>query len=133
MLAALLASSLWLAASEAGARPDAPQAVVVVPVEKVADEFGRDIYWLVGSHAADLYSTAWALHRCPTCSEGNPFGPTAEARIALKMAGVASTGLTLWKLRRSGKGKAATVVRWAYVAVNAGLTINNARRAIRKR
>lgn len=127
-----LASTLWLAASGAGAREDAAQAVTV-PVEKVADDFARDLYWIVGSHAADLYSTAWALHRCVTCRETNPFGPTAEARIALKAAGVASTGLTLFKLRRSGHGRAATVIRWSYVAVNVVLAANNARHAIRKR
>lgn len=135
MLASLaLASSLWLAGQEAGARQDAPAAVVVtVPVEKIADAFGRDLYWLVGGHAADLYTTAWALHRCLECREGNPLGPTSEARIAIKMAGTASTGLTLWKLRRSGKHKAANVLRWASVAVNAGLAINNTIHAIRRK
>ncbi len=134
MLTALaLASSLWLAASEAGARADVPQAIVV-PIEKIADDSARDMYWLVGSHAADLYSTAWALQRCNgACGEANPLGPTPEARIALKLASTASVGLTMFKLRRSGHGRTATVLRWTYVAVNAALTINNARHAIRKR
>lgn len=134
MLSALaLASSLWLASQEAGARPDVPQAVVV-PVENVADDFGRDLYWIVGSHAADLYATAWAIERCNgACGEGNPFGPSSEARIALKMAGTASTALTLWKLRRDGHGRTATVLRWATVIFNAGLVVNNTRHAIRRR
>ena len=136
MLTALaLASSLWVASQEAGARPDAAQAVVVaaVPVEKIADDFGEDLYWLIGSHAADLYSTAWALKRCPGCSEGNLLGPSAEARIALKAAGVASTGLTLWKLRRDGHNNWAKWLRRATVAVNGGLVVNNTIHAIRKR
>lgn len=127
------ASSLWLAANEAGARADVPPPVVVVPVEKFADKTARDFYWVLGSYSGDLYFTALALHRCGTCYEANPLGPTAEARIALKMAGMASTGLTLFKLRRSGHGRAATVLRWSYVAVNVALAANNARHAIRKR
>lgn len=134
MLTALaLATTLWASAQVAGARPDAAQAVSVAPVERIADDFGRDLAWVVGSHSADLYSTAWALHRCPSCREGNPLGPSSEARIALKMAGTASTGLTLWKLRRAGKNRAATILRWTAVAVNVGLTVNNTRRAIRER
>lgn len=130
MLAALtLASSLWVAAQEAGARPDAPP-VVVVPVEKIADDYGRDLAWVVGSHAADLYSTAWALHR--GAREANPLGPDVESRIALKMAGSATTGLTLWKLRRDGHGKTATIIRWLYVAGNAALVVNNVYQGSRK-
>lgn len=134
MLAALLASSLWLAASEAGARQDAAQAVVAVPVEKFVDKSARDLYWLIGTHAGDLYFTALAIQRCNgACGESNPLGQTAEARIALKMAGIASTGLTLFKLRRSGHGRAADVLRWAHVAVNVALATNNAVHAIRKK
>lgn len=130
MLASLLlASSLWVAAQEAGARPDA-QPAAVVPVENIADDFGEDLAWVVGSHAADLYTTAWALHRGGGV-EGNPFGPTAEARIALKMASSATVGLTLWKLRRDGHGKTATIIRWFYVGVNGLLVLNNSAKAIR--
>lgn len=100
---------------------------------KTVDYLAKDIYWVVGSHSADLYTTAWALHRCGACFEGNPLGPTSEARIALKMAGVASTGLTLWKLRRDKKNKAANILRWAVVAVNTGLVINNTIRAVRRK
>ena len=107
---------------------------IKVPVERVIDDFGKDLYWLIGSNAADLYSTAWAIHRCDgACGEGNPLGPTVEARLALKMASMASTGLTLWKLRRDGHGRAATIVRWASVAVNSALVANNVRHAIRRR
>jgi len=131
-----LASSLWLAAAGAGSRPDALQepAVImaVVPVEDIADESARDMYWLVGGHAADLYSTAWALERCPTCLEGNPLGPTPEARIALKMASTASLGLIMFKLRRSGHGRAASLVRWSTVALHAIVTANNTRHALRR-
>lgn len=139
------ADSLWQASTQAGDRPSAicditnlgcvngVSSMALVPVEKIADEFGRDLYWVVGSHAADLYSTAWALHRCPTCAEGNIFGPTAEARIAMKMATLASTGMTLWKLRRDGHGKSATILRWTYVAINSVFVVNNTVHAIRKK
>lgn len=128
MLAALaIASSLWLAGHEAGARVDAQDNVVqgsgISSVESIADDYARDLAWVVGSHAADLYSTAWALHR--GAREANPFGPDVESRIALKMAGSATTGLTLWKLRRDGHGRTATVIRWLYVAGNAALVVNN--------
>lgn len=119
---ALLSATLWQASQNAGARPDVALAVVV-PVEKIADDFGRDLAWVIGSHAADLYSTAWALHR--GAKEVNPLGPDAESRIALKMAGSATTGLTLWKLRRDGHGKTATIVRWLYVGLNGALVVNN--------
>jgi len=126
LIALALASSLWASAHEAGARADAPQAVAVavsVPVERIADDFARDLSWVVGSHAADLYSTAWALHR--GAREANPLGPDVESRIALKMASCATTGLSLWKLRRSGHGKTATIARWLYVVGNAALVVNN--------
>ena len=142
MLALVLAASLWQAAATAGDRPSALCDIasigcvegkgMPVAVEKIADDYGRDLAWVVGSNAADLYSTAWALHRCDgACGEGNPLGPTVEARVALKMATAASTGLTLWKLRRDGHGRTATFVRWASVAVNAALVTNNVRHAIK--
>jgi len=129
MLSLLLASSLWVAASEAGARE---QVQPVVPVERVADKFASDLTWLVASHAADLGSTAWALRRCNVCAEGNPLGPDAESRLALKLAGVSATGLAIWKLRRAGHNRGATVLRWSAVAVNAALAVHNSRIAIRK-
>ena len=133
MLSLALAVSLWSASQDAGSR-SLPAGAIVVPVEKFADDSARDLYWLVGSHAADLYSTALAIQRCNgACGEANPLGPTAEARIALKMASTASAGLTMFKLRRSGHARTATVLRWTYVAVNSALTINNVRHAIRKR
>lgn len=142
MLALVLAASLYQAAATAGDRPSALCDLTNIgcvegkglpqPVEKIADDFGRDLAWLVAGNAADLYSTAWAIHRCDgACGEGNPLGPTSEARVALKMATAASTGLTLWKLRRDGHPRVASFVRWASVAVNAALVVNNTRHAIR--
>lgn len=124
---------LWLAANAAGARESAQEiSLQPVPVEAIADDFGRDMAWLVGSHAADLYSTAWAIERCDgRCGEGNLLGPTSEARVALKMASAATTGLTMWKLRRDGHGRSASIVRWSYVALNSLLVINNSVHAIR--
>lgn len=135
LLAAPAQASLWLAASGAGARADAAQAVAVpVPVEKVADEFARDLSWTIGTHAGDLGLTALAIERCDgRCGEANPIGFNPEARIAMKMAGAAMSGLTLWKLRRAGKSREATVMRWAIVAVNTALMVNNGIHAARKR
>jgi len=128
--ALLLSASLWIAGQEAGARSDAQAAIV--PVEAIADDVARDLAWVIGAHAADLYSTAWALHRGQgSVVEGNPLGPTPEARIALKVAYTATTGLVMWKLRRDGHGRAASILRWAYVAIAAGLTINNSYLAVK--
>lgn len=134
MLAALsLASSLWVLSQQAGERAafqDTIQGSGLVAVEVIADDFGRDLAWVVGSHAADLYSTAWALHR--GAEEQNPFGPDVESRIALKMASCATTGLALWKLRRDGHGRTASVIRWLYVAGNGLLVANNIYQGSRK-
>lgn len=122
MLSLLLASSLWVAAQEAGARQDAP-AAVMVPVEKMADDFSKDLAWVVGAYAADLYTTAFAIESGGV--EANPLGPTPEARIALKTAGVATVGLTMWKLRRDGHGRAATIVRWVTVGIMGVFALQN--------
>ncbi len=123
-------AGLWAASYQERAVPPA----AVVPVEKIADDAARDLAWVVGSHAGDLLLTAAAIERCNgACAEGNPLGFNPEARIALKMAATASTALTLWKLRRDGHGKTATVIRWATVAFNAALIVNNGRHAIRRR
>lgn len=142
MLTLVLAASLWQAAATAGDRPSALCDIasigcvegkgMPVAVEKIADDAARDIAWLLGSHSADLLATAIAIERCDgACAEGNPIGFNPEARIALKMASTASTALTLWKLRRDGHGKTATVVRWVTVAFNAALVVNNTRHAIK--
>ena len=126
------AGSLYDAASKAGDRETLAQPLVTV--EAIADDTARDLFWMIGTHAGDLLTTAIALERCNgTCGELNPVGQTPEARIALKMAGAAGTGLVLWKLRRSGHASAATVMRWAVVAVNAALIINNTTHAVRRR
>jgi hypothetical protein len=122
-----IASSLWVASQEAGMRPDSQASIV--PVETIADDFGKDLAWIVGSHAADLYSTAWAIQAGGV--EGNPLGPTPEARIALKAAGVATVGIVCWKLRRDGHARGATVVRWLSVALNGAFVVNNARLALK--
>lgn len=126
---------LLLAASLYVSRAETPKPLPVpVPVESIADDFARDMYWIVGSHAADLYATSLAIHRCNgLCGEGNPLGVSSEGRIALKLASTASSGLTVWKLRRSGHPKAAKVVRWVTVALNGAFVLNNTVHIIRKR
>lgn len=122
MLSLLLASSLWLAGSEAGARPDAAQAVVV-PVEKIADGLATDLALNALGTGLDLLSTDFALHR--GCVEGNPLAPRVEGRVALKMGGAAMTGAASYWLRRKGHKRAADVLRYARLAVDLGLTVNN--------
>jgi hypothetical protein len=137
------AESLWQASTTAGERQSTLCDLTLVgcvqgsissgliPVERIADDYGRDLAWVVGSHAADLYSTAWALRH--GAREANPLGPDVESRLALKMASCASTGLTLWKLRRDGHGKTATVLRWLYVVGNGALVVNNIHQGSKKK
>jgi hypothetical protein len=139
MLAFVLAASLWQASTAAGERPSAlcdlaaigcvQGTGIEVPVEKIADDYGRDLAWVIGSHAADLYSTAWSLRH--GASEANPLGPDVESRLALKMASCATAGLTLWKLRRDGHDRAAKALRVFYVLVNAALVTNNIRQGLK--
>lgn len=121
-----------VAATHDVAMADDAKVLVTVPVELVADEFVKDVVWIVRGHAADLASTAWALRRCNgACREGNPLGPDVESRIALKMAGSATAALTCWELRRSGHKNWASAIRWGTVAIGAMLVVNNSYLAIR--
>jgi hypothetical protein len=78
-----------------------------------------------GGLVADLWSTEYALARCPECKEGNVLGVSKNARIWMK-AGMA-TGLIAitHKLRRDGHpvwakwlGRAAMVVQFAAAGWN---------------
>lgn len=110
----------------------APESAVV-PVEQIADPFSRDLAWIGAGASADLLSTSAALHWCSTCRETNPFGWDSEARIALKLGMSTAAGTTCWWLRRSGHGKAATIVRWTVFGIQGLATANNVRHAIRGR
>ncbi len=102
-----------------------------VPVERIADEFARDMFWLGAGLSADLLSTSWALRECPSCYEANPFGHDSEARIALKIGTASAIGLTQYRLRRAGHHGWATALRWFGVFVQGGFTVNNSLHALR--
>lgn len=55
-----------------------------------------------GGLMVDLWSTEYALAKCPTCREGNPLGISKAGRIYLKGAGAASVVALCHKLRRDG-------------------------------
>lgn len=109
--------------------PGAP----IVPVEHIADDFGRDLAWLGAGVSADLFSTSWALHRCQRCSEGNPFGVDGEARVALKVAMTSSSASICWWLRRHGHPRLATITRWSIFGVQALAAAQNTVHAVRGR
>ena len=104
-----------------------------VPVEKIADAFGRDLAWIAAGTSADLLSTSAALRWCSTCREGNPLGWDSEARVALKLGVSTAAGTGCWWLRRSGHGRTALIVRWTVFGVQALAAASNARHAIRGR
>lgn len=83
--------------------------------------------------AADMFTTSWALRRCPSCAERNPFGADVEARLALKLGyGTAALG-ACWLLERGNHRGWAKVVRWSAVAIFTAAAANNAVHAIRRR
>jgi len=66
---------------------------------------------LVGA-GADLMTTATTLARCPTCREANPLGFNSEARVALKLTQLGTTGAGCYVLNKDGHKTAAKVVSW---------------------
>lgn len=78
-----------------------------------------------GGLTADLWSTEYALARCPTCREGNVLGVSKNARIWLK-AGMAVGIIGInHKLRRDGHpvwakwiGRGAMVLQFGAAAWN---------------
>lgn len=124
MLAGLaLASSLWFAAADAGARPLSPGAVYYVPVEKISDSLATDIVLNVFGTSLDLGSTDWAIHR--GCVEGNQLIPRVESRVAGKLALTGFRGTVSYVLRRKGHKTAADIFRWAGLATDVALMTNN--------
>ena len=120
MIALLLAVSLWQAGADAGERP----APLITP--QATEASVKDGVWIFSTGMADIYSTAIALHRCEaSCEEGNPILPTAEARVAFKIASSTIAWFGLRELRKDGHHTWANVLRWSVVALNLGLTANN--------
>lgn len=89
ILAAILASAL--------VGPPAP-----CPDRELLHGFVVDSARIGGGLMADLWSTEFALARCPGCREGNPLGVSKSARFYLKVAGAAGTIAACHKLRRDG-------------------------------
>lgn len=110
-----------------------PPQAVTVPVEQIADRTASCITWVVGAGAADLYSTSWALARCPSCREANPLGFNSEARIGLKMASGAAFGLACYALERKGHPGWAKIVKWTYVGLTGFFVGNNVFHGARRR
>jgi hypothetical protein len=108
--------------------PSGPQYLTTA----VADHTADHLAWIGVTLSADLLSTSWGLHRCPTCYEGG-FGPDAEARIALKMGTAAGIGWSCYKLERWGHRNWALAMRWIYVGGTWVLVANNVTHAIRGR
>lgn len=124
MLTALaLASSLWFAAADAGARAIPSDAFVAVPVEKISDSIATDIALNVFGTSLDLYTGDWAFAR--GCIEGNFLLPRPESRAAGKLALAGFRGTISYVLRRKGHKTAADVFRWAGLATDLAISTNN--------
>jgi hypothetical protein len=87
-----------------------------------------DTPWILAASGADYLTTERALSHCVGCSEGNPALRSSGSRAALKLGTTAAAAWTCRKLRKSGHSRAATILRWAAVAVWAGAATSNATR-----
>lgn len=119
-----LASSLWFAGADAGARPVPASAFVAQPAYiKLADSLLTDVVVNIFGTSLDLGSTDWAISK--GCVEQNQLIPRPESRVAGKLA---LTGFRLtasYLLRTRGHKKAADVFRLAGLATDLALTANN--------
>lgn len=118
--------ALLLAASIVG--PPAPSAKCDRAREQVHGLI-VDTARVSGGAFLDLWSTEYALARCPTCREGNPLGLSRPARTALKGAFVVGAVAGLHKVRRDGHPVWAKWLGRGLLAVQVGATVNNVRRA----
>ena len=104
-----------------------------VPVERIADDFGRDLGWIAFSVSLDLGSTSAALRWCKTCREGNPFrlGLRGQVRAQADHGHVEWHGLLVAAPERSWSGRHhRQVVTFGIQALAAA---NNAHHAVRGR
>lgn len=104
-----------------------------VPVERIADDFGRDLGWIAFGVSLDLGSTSAFIRWCKTCREANPFGWDAEARLSLKVAMATTGGSVCYWLRRNGHDRLATIVRWTLFGIQALAAGSNTLHAVRGR
>jgi len=126
----LLASSLWVAAQEAGAKAPASAVVVSVPIEKISNSRATDFLFNGIGTGADLISTDWAINK--GCVEGNPLVPRPEGRIGLKIGAMTIRASASYLLRRSGHKTTADIFRWAGFATDVLITGNNVACGLRK-
>lgn len=125
-----LASSLWFAGADAGARPLPPGAMVTSSNIKLADSLVADVAINIFGTSMDLGSTDWAISR--GCVEANPLIQRVEGRVAGKLA-LSGFRLTMsYLLRSRGHKKAADIFRWTGFATDVALTANNIACGIRK-
>ena len=98
----------------------------------LADRMADHALWLGLTGSADLYTTGWALDRCPTCYEGNQAGFNVESRIALKTAGTIGILGVCWGLEKGNHHKTALILRWTYVAIGFVAIGNNTYHALKR-
>jgi hypothetical protein len=91
---------LLLAAALVG--PPAPAPCPAARTAELFHGFVVDSARIGGGLMVDLWSTEFALARCPSCREGNPLGLTKSERIYLKGATAAAEIAVCHKLRRDG-------------------------------
>jgi hypothetical protein len=125
----MLLIALAIAAGLAGP-PDPPQ-YTTQQIVSVADGIAADSLKLGLGWALDTGSTGIALDRCPTCYESNPAGINVETRMSLKLAGNLTALGACYVLRRTGHSRAASVLSWLGLGLQAAASANNLRLAAR--
>lgn len=107
--------------------------VLVLEAGRVADraetqERGKCLKRSLIGAGADLYSTGWALARCPNCREANPLGLNVESRVGLKTLEI---GAAVGACYVAPTNKAAKAFSWVSLAAQLVFGANNAYHAIR--
>ena len=91
------------------------------------DAVATDVAVLTLAAGLDTASTHYALSRCPSCYERSPWMREPALGVAIRAASVAGTAVVCSKLRKSGHGRAAKVLRWTVLAVGLGVAAHNLR------
>jgi hypothetical protein len=93
---------LGLVVAAALVGPPAPAPCPAARTAELFHGFVVDSARVGGGLMADLWSTEFALARCPSCREGNPLGVSKSARVYLKGAAAAGVIAICHRLRRDG-------------------------------
>ena len=91
------------------------------------DALATDVAVLTLAAGLDTASTHYALSRCPSCYEQTPWMREPAAGLAIRAVSVAGTAVVCSKLRKSGHGRAAKVLRWTVFVVGMGVAAHNLR------